>query len=204
MRHFSTHGKPYTNTLGNSTQQFRDAGFFCDDAIESGHSEEYVEGGLADFLSHEAARGDIERIQYVLSLGANVNYRDPRPTKCHGAKLTYLDATPLKVPLCQAARNAGVNTVGALLEAGADPNVIEPITVAGCRSRVTANTPLKCAMQNGRHSESIIELLIMSGARPTQEDLDLAANHATPRIQKLLNDASSATHPDRARSRQLH
>lgn len=74
--------------------------FFVTTLLESGHSEEYVERGLADFLSHEAARGDIERIQYVLSLGANVNYRDPRPKKRHGAKLTYLDATPLKVPLC--------------------------------------------------------------------------------------------------------
>ena len=171
---------------------------FVTTLLESGHPKEYVERGLHDLLSYEAAQGDIGRIRYVLSLGANANYRDLRPTNPHGTKLTYLDATPSKVPLCQAARNAGADAVRALLEAGANPNIIEPITVAGCRYRVTPHTPLKCAMLNERHSESIVELLISSGTRPTQEDLDLAANYGTPRIQTLLSDASSAPHPDGA------
>ena len=75
-----------------------------------------------------------------------------------------------------------MDAVRALLKVDANPNVIEPITMAGCRYRVIPNIPLKYAIHNERHSESIVELLISSRARLTQEDLDLAANHGTPRI----------------------
>lgn len=150
--------------------------FLLEALSESGHPKEYAERGLAPVLNYEAKMGNIDRIRYLLSLGANFNYQD---------------STPTQLPLCQAAQNAYPDVTRLLLDAGANPNAIEPWGGTTCTRGVSATTPLKCAIKNEKHSEMIVALLIARGARPIQGDLHYAALSGSLGIQKLLKRAAS-------------
>lgn len=146
--------------------------------VESGHPKEYVERGLAPVLNYEAKMGNIDRIRYLLSLGANVNYQD---------------TTRTQLPLCQAAQNANPDVTRILLDAGANPNAIEPWCGTTCTRGMSPTTPLKRAIQNEKYSEMIVKLLIARGAHPIQGDLEYAALCGSLAIQNLLKDAASTT-----------
>ena len=144
--------------------------------VESGHPNEYVGRGLAPILNYEARMGNIDRIRYLLSRGANVNYQD---------------STRTQLPLCQAAQNANPDVIRLLLDAGANPNAIEPWGGTTCTRGMSATTPLKCAIKNENYSEMIVKLLIARGAHPIQGDLQYAASSGSLGIQNLLKDAAS-------------
>ncbi|KAL4734492.1 ankyrin repeat-containing domain protein [Aspergillus similis] len=160
-------------------------------ALES-HSPDYVSRGLQVLLIAASGNGGhIGWIQYALSRGAHVNYRESEH-----------DSTALLV----AARTASLATVKFLLENGADPNV-KKLPVPGLRWVKTIETPLLLAARNVDHGESIIRLLLNHGANSHGPDAYLALLTAVERgdvsLFRLLADNGAPLERPRHRLRSL-
>jgi ankyrin repeat protein len=139
-------GTPISYALSNGYNELLD--LFLKELQRDRHSEEYVKRGLQILLSQAALDGDLERIQYALSNGADVNHQDP---------------TDRKTPLCLAAAIANASTVKLLLESGANPNVVIFPNPERSKRRDPI-TPLISAVQNEKDSEPIVRLLLDHGA----------------------------------------
>lgn len=139
-------GTPISYALSNGHNEILD--FILKALKKDGHSEEYVKRGLQILLSRAAFNGDLERIQYALSNGADVNHQNSKGEN---------------TPLCLAARKANASTVKLLLESGANPNAA--ISADPRRThRRRAITPLIFAVQNETDSEPMVRLLLNYGA----------------------------------------
>ncbi|KAJ5908079.1 ankyrin [Penicillium taxi] len=135
-------------------------------------SVEYIKGALATFMCHAAIRNDLQRMKYLISLGADVNNQRSESTT---------------TVLCIAARHADLETVKFLLIAGANPNATVERRSSPTKGNITgATTPLESAVVNKEYSKEIAQLLIRSGAVPTRSDLEFAQAHGSPEVIKML------------------
>lgn len=105
-------------------------------------------------LIHEAVfEGEIEKVCVLLEFGVDVNTQsdekdeDPR--------------TPLEVAVFNTHPYCRFETVKFLLENGADPNIVNP---------VTGESVLQLACRSGSIAHDIIELLVNYGADPLHND----------------------------------